>query len=860
MQRPTRFLGLLALGLASACGNDPQPAATPEDVIVDTGEAAGDIQTADAAPVDIQETPDIFDPNGALGFQKAYPYPAADLPKSRFNIPTTFRVGKFQEGVWVLPNGRLLTPAGKQVDLASFPLGAKLHPNGKWLYISNDMENSQSIQVYDVASAKIIQEFKRNGLYRFFAFSPDQKYLYAAGGPQRSSWRMKIGDDGTLTEDKVYQPKDGFLGLALSPDGKTLYGASSFTKLGTPGTQRFAALDVETGTETFGIQTEVTPYDVVVAPDGNTAYLLSWRFGRVQRVNLKDPKTPKGADVLELGSNGQGLRMTADGTKLWVSLVDADQLVQVDVATFQVEHKIPVGSAPGDQPAMAPRGRDPGFFVLSPDGKRLYVVCAMSNEVRVIDTEKHAAIGSIPVGWYPSGIDVSSDGKTLYVVNAKGTGIPPWDGKASISQAYLGTLSVVAVPDDAAAKQGEVDVLDNMLGVSGRGRLAQPDAAKVVLPTTGASPKIKHIVYLMRENKTFDIELGDIATQVNGDVQADPKYAIFGEEFTPNLHKLAANYCLLDNFYTDGDYSATGHGYATATKPSDYIEKWYSQDGADNTWNVGDASKPGQLFIFQNILAHAYTAAIFGEIVGSNDPYIFENVLQAEFPGVVFNMGVEDEIKADWFAEWLQTHDLPTFTFILLPNNHTCCGGTPDKPSPRSMIADNDIGTGKVIEALAKSKYWNETVAFIFEDDPQDGGDSIAYHRSPLVVVSPWVKHGTVVHDHHATGSIHATMERLLDITPLTELDALASPIYGCFTDTASTDPFLHVDRLYPPTLNKDEKKKWTKGIAEAWEKMRFDEPDENRGLGRVLWEMYTGQKAPWPKWMLSRDGEDVDD
>ena len=862
MRQFQRFHGLfatvaLSVGL-TACGQD---AASTTTTTTDEDVGGDVIIAADATPtVDAGPDTDVFDPTGALGFAKAYPLPYTDLPKSRFNIPTTFRVGQFQEGVWVLPNGRLLTPAGTQVALNSFPLGVKLHPNGKWLYISNDMENGQSVQVFDIATGKIIQNFARDGLYRALAFSPDQQYLYAAGGANRPAWRMKIGADGQLSDDKTYQPADGFVGIALAPDGKTLYGVSTITKLTGDGAQRLAALDVETGKTLFTVKMDVTPSDVVVSADGKFAYVLGWRQGRVQRVDLTNPQPPGEKDVLTLGSNGEGIRFSPDGKSLWVSLVDADQMVEIDVATLQVLHRIPVGSAPGDQPTMAPRGRDPGFFTLSADGKRLYVVCAMSNEVRIIDTDKHTAIGSIPVGWYPSGIDLSADGKTIYVGNAKGTGIPPWDGTKSVTQSYLGTLSIIPTPDDAAAKQGELDVLDNMVGVTGKGRLPQPDASKLVLPPTGVSPKIKHVVYLMRENKTFDVELGDIATPTTGTIQADPKYAIFGQEFTPNLHKLASNYCVLDNFYTDGDYSATGHGYAVATKPSDYIEKWYMEDGADSTWNVGEPSKPGQLFLFQNILAYGYTAADFGEIVGTNDPYIFANVLQPDFPGVVFNFGVLDVDKADFFAEWLQTHELPTFTFILLPNNHTCCGGQADKPSPRSMIADNDLGTGKVIEALTKSKYWNETVAFIFEDDPQDGGDSVAYHRSPLVVVSPWVKKGTVVHDHHATGSIHATMERMLDITPLTELDALASPIYGCFGDTASTETYDHMDRLYPPTLNKDEKKVWNKGIAEAWEKMDFTELDENRGLGRVLWEMYTGTKAPWPKWMVSREGEDVDD
>jgi YVTN family beta-propeller protein len=814
------------------------------------------------ADVDAHVEPEVFDQDGALGFNKAPPLPlmAAGV-QSRFQIPSTFTVGQFQPGVWVLPNGRLLTPAGDQVELKSYAMGVTVHPNGKFAYISNDREDGPSLQVVDIAQKKLIQAVKRNDLYRFLVVSPDGQYLYASGGPQVPAWRMKIAADGTLTEDRSYAPNEGFMAIALSPDAKTLYGVTSFAQLGQAGTQLFSAYDADTGAKIFSLTTATTPYDMVVTQDGNFAYLVTWRDGNVQRVDLANPATPTAADTLPLGFNAQGIVVSGDGKTLWASIVEADEIAQIDAVTLQVVKRIPVGMAPLDQPLMAPRGRDPGLMALSPDGRRLYVVCAMSNEVSVVDTAAGKVIGAIPVGWYPSGIAVTPDGKTIVVANAKGTGLPPWDGTTSVEKSYIGTLSLIATPDDAALKQGQKDVLDNMIGVTGQGRLPQTEASKVVMPLTGASPQIKHVVYLMRENKTFDVELGDVGTTIK-DVKADPKYALFGEEFTPNLHKLAKEYCLLDNFYTDGDYSATGHGYATAGKPSDYIEKFYGLPSADPTWNVGKASAPGQGFFFSQMLAWGYSAADFGEIVGMNQEYIFDNVLQGSYPGVVFNLGVKDEEKANYIAEWLKTNDLPTFTFISMPNNHTCCGGTPDKPSPRSMVADNDLGTGIVIDALSKNPAWHETVVFIFEDDPQDGGDSVAYHRSPLIVVSPWVKRGTVVHDHHATGSIHATMERLLDMTPLTELDALASPIYGCFADHADDGLYAKLDRLYPETLNKDEKgKTWNKGMQKAWDAMQFDAPDQNRGLGRLLWQMYKGTPAPWPNWLVGRGGDvDADD
>ncbi len=855
------LVGAAVLGSAGCRYDTPAPGVQPWADAATTTDVA--LAKDASASADVA-APDIFDQDGALGFSKAPPLPADSLPASRFQIPPTFTVGQFQPGVWVLPNGRVLTPTGTQVDLKSYPLGLIVHPNGKFVYISNDREDQSSLQVFDVAQNKLTQTVNRAALYRFLLVSPDGQYLYASGGPQSPTYRMKIAADGTITEDRTYAADYGFFAIGLSPDAKTLYGVSTLALPSADNKAGFVALDADTAAKSAVVNVAPTPYDMVIAPDGKFAYLLTWVAGNLQRIDLTNPGIPGGNDTITLGFNAQGLVISPDGKTLWASIVEADEIAQVDVASWSVTRRIPVNLATVDQPLMAPRGRDPGLMALSPDGTRLYVVCAMSNEVIVLDTAKGAVIGAIPVGWYPSAVGVSPDGKTLYVGNAKGTGTPPWDGTTSLETSYLGTLSIIPVPSDAALVQGQKDVLDNNIGITGKGRLPQPDASKVVMPVApGVSPQIKHVVYIMRENKTFDVELGDIATQVNGDVKAQPKYALFGQEFTPNLHKLAAQYCLLDNFYTDGDYSATGHGYATAAKPSDYIEKFYglSGKGADEAWNVGADSLPGQGFLFANLLAWGYSVVDFGEIVGMATEYMLNNVMQTDYPGFAFTLEVKDEDRAAYLETWLKTHDLPTFTFILLPVNHTCCGGTPEHVSPRSMIADNDAGTGRVIEALSKTPAWHETVAFIFEDDPQDGGDSVAYHRSPLIVVSPWVKHGHVNHDHHATGSIHATLERLLDVTPLTELDGFASPIYDCFADKADDGAFAHIDRVYPEITNKQEKGTiyWSQNIVDTWNTMTFDKPDQNRGLGRLLWRMYKGSEAPWPNWKFSRAGDEAD-
>ncbi len=826
--------------------------------------------TASAAATPADATADVAADVAADSFG-VYPKQVSEaLPTvaPRFAIPATAQAAEWPgapqgQKVYVLPSGRWLTPMGEELFLGNFPQGLTLHPNGKVAYVANG-GHAHAIQVIDLGGKKVVQTVKKPFVYRWLEISSDGKYLYASGGPRRSAWRMAIAADGTLSDDKEYTTEAGFFGIAASPDGKYLYGLVDLAKGSDDKLHpQLWRLDTATGDHDATAQLGDAPYDLVVAPDGKTAFSVGWRGGRVQRIDLGSMAAPGDDQTVKLGWNGQGIALSPDGKTVYATAVEGDLVVVLDAASMAKIAEIPINYA--KIAGMAPQGRDPGFVRVSPDGKRVYVVCAMSNEVIVIDADKKSVVGTIATGWYPSGLAISPDSKTLYVVNAKGNGFPPgpWTANGS-SDGYMGTLLTIAIPDDATLKANQTLVLDNMYGVQGVGRVPASPESKQVIPDQGGSQQIRHVVYLIRENKTFDVELGDLAGQVTG-VVADPQYALFGEEYTPNLHKLAKQYCLLDNFYTDGDYSAVGHSFAMAGKASDYIEKFYPlQDtgAAELTWGVGPASRPGRGFFFHNVLAHGLTVASYGEVVGMVDAFSLTKIMQLQWPGLAFNLTVLDIAKATWFQEHIKSIDLPNFMVMVLPVNHTCCGGDPAHLSPKSMVADNDEATGLVIEALTQHKDWGSTVVFVFEDDPQDGGDSVEYHRSPLLVISPWAKRGHLEHTHHATGAIHATMERILDVSPLTELDAMAAPVYGCFTNQADASGYQHIARLYPPTLNKDEpKKKWNKSLQRQWRDYGPHDIDGKPGLGRLLWQQYQGSPAPWPVQRYAPEGrEDTDD
>jgi YVTN family beta-propeller protein len=857
------FVSVIVAAWLPACASPPAAAPDATAPPVDSVAVATDIAAAaDAGQQagDATATTDVIAGDTATSPYAAKPTVALPAVAPRLAIPPTAKAGKWQDGVWVLPSGRLLTPAGDQVFLGAYPWGLAVHPNGKTAYVCSSGK-SHAVQVIDLATRKIIQTVAKPALYRWLKVSPDGQFLYASGGPQANAYRFAILPDGALQSDKTYTTPYGFFGIALAPDGGHLYGLVASGKLdGGVKRPQLWRLDVETGKADAAADLAEAPYDLAISPDGMTAWLVTWKGGKVQRVRLDSMDKPGPADTIALGWNGQGIAVSPDGQTVYASSVEGDFVAVIDAASAAVQAKISLNL--GDVPGMAPQGRDPGLMQLSPDGKRLYVVCAMSSEVIVIDTVARKVVGTLPTGWYPSGVALSPDGQHVLVVNAKGTGFPqPWPD-ASLYDGYLGTLSVIPLPSDAELAKNQTIVLDNLLGVQGVGRVPATAAQQALLPDSGGSKQIRHVIYLLRENKTFDVELGDLAGEISG-VTAEPSLALFGEEYTPNLHKLAKEFCLLDNFYTDGDYSASGHSFVTAGKASDYVEKFYrlSDKGAEIAWGVGEASRPGRGFHFHNVVAHGLTARSYGEIVGMTDAWSMANILHPDFPGLIYNMSIHDVDKAKWFAKHIQSEPLPNFAVLLIPNNHTCCGSDPESPSPKSQVADNDEATGLIIEALSKHEDWASTVVFILEDDPQDGGDSVEYHRSPLVVVSPWVQRGQLVHDHHATAALHATMERALGVTPLTELDALASPIYGCFADKPNLTPFQHVGRLYPETLNKQEgKKKGWKQLERQWRGIGAHSLDEAPGLGRLLWQQYRGHEAPWPRVQFGPGSKAVDD
>jgi hypothetical protein len=384
--------------------------------------------------------------------------------------------------------------------------------------------------------------------------------------------------------------------------------------------------------------------------------------------------------------------------------------------------------------------------------------------------------------------------------------------------------------------------------------------------------------------------------------EGDPSLCLYGEEVTPNHHKLANDFVLLDNFYCSGVLSADGHQWTNEAYVTDYIEKAFGGFPRSYPFDGGDAlAYASSGFIWDNVLAHQKTLRVYGEFVSAavkwRDPArkgrpkfidcyrdfldgtkqvdvratatikTIEPYLCPTFIG--FPSNVPDVYRAGEFISELDRFEkqgtLPNFSIMLLPNDHTA-GTTPGMPTPEAAVADNDLALGRIVEAVSRSRFWKETCIFVVQDDPQNGFDHIDGHRTVALVISPYTKRGIVDSTNYNQTSMVRTMELVLGLPPMNQLDASATPMIACFAETPDFTPYAAVpnriplDRLNPElaAISDPRQLHWAKeSLAQPLEEI--DEADEDT-LNRILWFAARGRDDTYPAWAVLADEDDDDD
>jgi YVTN family beta-propeller protein len=615
-------------------------------------------------------------------------------------------------------------------------------------------------------------------------------------------------------------------------------------------------------------------------------------------VSVLAPEPGKWRQVrtISVGMHPCGMTLSRTGRFLYVANANSDTVSVIDTTKDEVVETIDCRPA-----ARLPFGSGANAVALAPDGATLWVANGTNNCVAAVRLGKKASEGKtggrpersrvaglIPTGWYPGALCLSADGRKLFVANVKGIGAlsqprPVAEGKNTHD--FLGSVSIIDVPDaDKLAGYTKVVNANNRLAYSlaGLGK-PRPTAKPVPVPRRHGEPSVfEHVIYVIKENRSYDQILGDMK-EGNG----DPRLCLFGEKVTPNQHALARQFTLFDNYYCSSTLSATGHQWTNEAYVADYLTKAFG--GFTRSYPVdGDdplAFAPSG-FLWDNALARKKTFRNFGEFTRTTYPRgtTWADVYQdykkntrkvkitvtaivkplrpythPGYPG--FPLVTPDVYRVQLFLAELKAFEkkgqMPNLVYVFLPCNHTV-GTTPGFPTPRAMIADNDLALGRLVEAVSKSKFWPKTCIFVVEDDPQFGFDHVDGHRSVLQVISPYTKRKHVDSTNYNQTGVVKTIELILGLPPMNQLDLSATPLRDCFRAKPDLTPYTAVanrvplDEMNPPLSR-------LKGRARYWAKKsleldfaREDEADEET-LNRILWHSVRGYDTPYPERRVGR-------
>ena len=732
----------------------------------------------------------------------------------------------------VAPTGYALRPAGNQTDLGELPLGSAMSPDGSRLVVSNDGEGLQSLQLVDTNTGKVTQTLDYPApaaLYSGLAFSPDGRTLYASGGGNNIVRTYSVRATGLTEKGSIplptSTPTGGTInpfpaGIAVTPDGGRLVVADQLA-------DAVSVIDLDSNAvHTTGIGHR--PYDVLVSPDGRTAYLTDQGGSELSVVDLSGPDPVRRATI-GVGMHPNRMIARADGSTLYVADGDSDEVSVVDTTSGRTTRTLSVAPYPG-----APAGSNPDALALSEDGRTLYVADAGNNAVAFIDIRSGHFNGMVPTEWYPT--TLAWTGTQLFVTNAKGLGAGPNDlsGRPDpyhpnnlVAGEYAGsmmkgTLTRFDVPTGMLQEHTkDVRTNDRFPGGDPMPGAAGPDTG-VVPQKPGEQSPIKHVIYIVREDRSYDQELGSLGTG-NGDAALD----LFADRSAPNTRHLARTFDNFDNFYTDGEVGAQGANWTVAANSNSYTEQlWpasYSHRNGPALWDTSDPATtpnrdPAQAYIWDQLADHQLPFRNYGVSVTTQpdgtskatDPVLDANT-DHNYRGFDLNCPDSPEsfppvasanCGSPRFAEWKKEFDnyvagdnLPAAELIELPSDHDA-GPKAGSPTPEAYIADNDWALGQLVDAVSHSKYWASTAIFVTEDDAQDGPDHVDAHRTVAEVISPYSHTGKVDSTFYSTVSMLRTMELILGLQPLTQFDANAAPMLAAFTSKPDLTPYRAVKPL----------------------------------------------------------------
>jgi YVTN family beta-propeller protein len=785
------------------------------------------------------------------------------------------------------------TSAAHRVAPADTPLNLIETPDG-YLISTNSGYGAHYLQAYDERHDKVADRIDFPSLWYGLAYVTGQKSLLVSTGAD-SILVIPFG------EGKFGTPRDIVLsgceltaGIAVQSDTTAVvlcnrsYEAVQFNFL--------------TGEIIKRVRVGEFPYAVKVLP-GNRLAVANWGEASL---SILDGDTLSVLRTVPVGSHPTDEFVLSSHRQLLVACSDSDLVSVINLESLQEVRRLRI-----QVPNSEVGGGQPDALAFNPATGKLIVALAAVNALAVVNLgaseEEPKLEGIVPVGAYPTALVYSPAARKLYIADGRNL----VTGPTSPRQGEAGAVGATATPLEPRRRSqlpnpagplhnidpgsrsdyigyligGGIEALGDAelatLGAQGR-TLAQQvygetppeispesrDLIRFFSAKTNPHAPIRHVIYVIKENRTYDQVLGDMK---QGD--GAPDLALFGKPVTPNHHALASQFVLFDNFYVDGDVSAAGHVWSTAASSTDYVNKlWPSfyahhlkydfvgpdYDGDDE--HDRPLAIPASGFIWDRAQKAGVSYRDYGEWCVDEDDHpgltrCYVRGLKDHYdPHYVDGIGAvtDQERIEEWereFHAFEQNGQMPQFTIMHLPNDHTL-GTRPGRPTPRAMVADNDLALGRLVDVVSHSRFWPETAIFVLEDDAQDGPDHIDAHRSVLLVASPYVRHGFVEHAHFSTASVLKTIEQILGLPSLTYFDDRAPSLFADF----EAQPVLGGYTALSPQISLDEVNQIDAPGAQESERWDFTHPDRapEQELNRVIWKSVKGKDSEPPAPILN--------
>ena len=757
-----------------------------------------------------------------------------------------------------LPNGWSLSPVGKSLPVGDLPLNIAISSSKKYIAVTNNGQSTQTIDLIDAVQKKRLDSIIIPKSWLGLRFSANDKFLYASGGNDNRIVKYAI-------INKKMVLKDSFLlgdkwPVAISPAGIELNETAHKMYVVTKENNSLYTVDLQTK-QCDSLSLGAEAYTCLLSPDKKELYISLWGGDKILIYNtLKRQLT----DSIAVGDNPNDICLTKNGAYLYVANANDNSVSVINIKKRKVIETLNAALY-----AASPNGSTTNSVALSADEKTLYIANADNNCLAVFDISNKGSSrskGFIPVGWYPT--CVRTVGNTIFVANGKGfTSLPNPDfrpfGKSDkpassfqqgtqrqqyIGGLFTGTLSYFTTPTALQLSRFSKLVYDNTPYSKETELTAQCEAGNPIPLRIGDTSPIKYVFYIIKENRTYDQVLGDVK-EGNGDTSL----CLFGEKVTPNLHALAKEFVLLDNFYVDAEVSADGHNWSMGGYATDYLEKtWPTDYGGrggryDAEGNRDIANNKGG-FIWDHCARAGVSYRTYGEFADDYKPNI--PVLKNHFCPYYtsWDQTVRDTTRVgQWkrdFDSLLSHNALPQLNTLRIINDHTE-GLRKGRPTPFAHCADNDLAVGMFVDYLSRSEVWKQSVVFVLEDDAQDGPDHVDAHRSPAYVAGGFVKRNFIDHTMYSTTSVLHTIELILGIPPMSQYDAAATPLWRCFNKEADLTTFT------AKPLQTDINAK--NSVENTWQRKSetFDFSGEDRIPDRqfteVIWKAVKGADAVVP-------------